>query len=105
MKKADVVISLNGRDEGKRFLVIETQGLYSLLADGKGRRLEKPKRKKNKHVMLEGVADDRIAEKLKCGEKVTNNEIRRALAQYAADHGAYTLNESASPSKEDPGGM
>ena len=87
MKKGDVVISLNGRDGGKRFLIVGTQDHYSLLADGKGRRLEKPKRKKNKHVKLEGIADDRIAEKLKSGEKVTNNEIRRALAQYAADHG------------------
>jgi ribosomal protein L14E/L6E/L27E len=98
MKKGDVVISLNGRDGGKRFLIVETQGYYSLLADGKGRRLEKPKRKKNKHVKLEGIADDRIAEKLKSGEKVTNNEIRRALAQFDADNGENS-------SKEEQGGM
>ena len=90
MKVADVVISLNGRDEGKRFIVIDTQDCYSMLADGKGRRLEKPKRKKSRHVKLEGTADDWIAEKLRNGEKVTNNEIRRALAQFAAGHGEYS---------------
>jgi len=84
---ADVVISINGRDEGKRFLVVGTEEEYSLLADGKGRRLEKPKRKKNKHVRLEDKADGLIAQKLIGGEKVTNNEIRRALAAYAADLG------------------
>ena len=81
---ADVVISQNGRDKGRRFLVIGTQDDYSLLADGKGRRLEKPKRKKNKHISPEGTIGASIAEKLASGEKITNNELRRALAEYAA---------------------
>ena len=84
IEKADVVLSLNGRDEGKRFLVIGTEGDYSLLADGKGRKMDKPKRKKNKHLKLEDKAQGLAATKLIAGEKVTNNEIRRALAQYAA---------------------
>ena len=84
---ADVVISINGRDEGKRFLVIETQGEYSFIADGKGRRIEKPKRKKNKHLMLEDKINSLVAAKLIEGEKVTNNEIRRALAEYTAARG------------------
>jgi len=83
---ADIVISINGRDAGKRFIVIETDGEYSLIADGKGRRLEKPKRKKNKHLKFENRADDFIAEKLQEGEKTTNNEIRRFLAGTAAEN-------------------
>ena len=85
--RADVVTSLNGRDEGKYFVVIEAQDGYSLIADGKGRRVEKPKRKKNKHLKLEEKTNGLIAEKLIGGEKVTNNEIRRTLAGYAADRG------------------
>ena len=81
---ADIVISLNGRDAGKRFIVIGTQDEYSLIADGKGRRFEKPKRKKNKHLKPEGKTDDPIALRLAEGEKITNNELRRTLAQYAA---------------------
>jgi len=84
IEKADVVISINGRDEGKRFLVIATEDGYSLLADGKGRRVEKPKRKKNKHLKFEDKGDGQIAEKIRNDEKVTNNEIRRALAAFAA---------------------
>ena len=84
---ADIVISLNGRDEGKRFLVVGTEDGYSLLADGKSRKTDKPKRKKNKHLVLEDKATSPIAEKLTGGEKVTNNEIRRALAEYAAARG------------------
>ena len=81
---ADVVISLNGRDEGKRFIVIGVEDEYSILADGKGRRTEKPKRKKHKHLKPEGKAGGKAAEKLLSGEKATNNEIRRALAEYEA---------------------
>jgi len=85
LMKADIVISLNGRDTGKRFIVIGADGEYSLIADGKGRRYEKPKRKKNKHLRFENKADSSIADKLAEGGKITNNEIRRFLAEYAAE--------------------
>ena len=86
MNIADIVISINGRDTGKRFIVIETDEEYSLIADGKGRRFEKPKRKKSKHLKFEDKIDNPIAEKLLKGEKITNNEIRRFLAGYTAEH-------------------
>ena len=86
LSPADIVVSLNGRDAGKRFIVIGTENEYSLIADGKGRRYEKPKRKKNKHLKLEGKVDGQIANKLTEGEKATNNEIRRALAAHTAPH-------------------
>jgi len=83
---ADLVISRNGRDAEKLFIVIGLEGEYSMIADGKGRRFEKPKQKKNKHLRFEAKAEGQTAEKLRSGEKVTNNEIRRALAAYAAEH-------------------
>ncbi|MCL2408445.1 MAG: KOW domain-containing RNA-binding protein [Oscillospiraceae bacterium] len=84
---ADIVISLNGRDGGKRFIVIGTEDEYVLLVDGKGRKIDKPKRKKIKHIKLEARAremNSRLTEKLISGQKTTNNEIRRALAEFAA---------------------
>ena len=81
---AHIVMSLNGRDKGKRFIIIGTEEEFSLLADGKGRKIEKPKRKKNKHMKSEGLIDNQIAEKLRFSQKVTNSEIRRALAEYTA---------------------
>jgi len=76
---ADVVISINGRDAGKRFIVVETRDEYSMIADGKGRRVEKPKLKKNKHLKLEDKGEDPIMTKLRQNEKVSNNDIRRFL--------------------------
>lgn len=79
---SDIVISLNGRDKGKYFFVLSTEDIYALLCDGKSRRVDKPKRKKLKHVRLESKSDSRTALKLRNGFKVTNSEIRRALAEY-----------------------
>jgi len=84
---ADFVISLNGRDEGKRFLVTGTDDEYVLLVDGKGRKIERPKRKKCKHIKFESRQDHGLSEKLRNGERVTNKEIRRALAIQAQGQG------------------
>jgi ribosomal protein L14E/L6E/L27E len=82
--KADIVISINGRDKGKPFFVIEKEDVYALLCDGKSRRIDKPKRKKLRHIRLESKSDCRTALKLRNGFKVTNSEIRRALAEHQA---------------------
>ena len=87
---ADIVISINGRDKGKRFYVIAKEANYVYLCDGKTRRVEKPKRKKLMHIRLEAKVTSRAAMKIINGEKVTNSEIRRSLAEYtvmAAERG------------------
>ena len=81
----DIVVSINGRDAGKRFYVVSSDSGYLYLADGRARRIEAPKRKKRKHVRLES-AGGWLAEKLQSGEKVTNSELRRALGENAAAH-------------------
>ena len=77
---ADVVVSTAGRDAGSLFYVLEADETYLLLADGKGRRIEKPKRKKRKHTSKVLRSETRVAEKLRSGDKVLNSELRRDLA-------------------------
>ena len=77
---ADVVVSTAGRDAGSLFYVLETEGNYVFLADGKGRRIEKPKRKKTKHTSKVLRSETRVAQKLRAGDKVLNSELRRDLA-------------------------
>ena len=77
---ADVVRSTAGRDQGKLFYVIETDPVYLTLANGKDRTLEKPKRKKRKHIQKVLRSETRVAEKLRLGDKVLNSELRRDLA-------------------------
>ena len=82
---ADVVISTAGRDQGKLFYVIGTDPVYLSLANGKDRTLEKPKRKKRKHIKKVLRAETRVAEKLKTGDKVLNSELRRDLAYFSRE--------------------
>ena len=81
--KSDIVLSVAGRDQGKLFYVMETDGAYVLVANGRERRLECPKRKKLKHVRKVPRTESRIARKIASGEKVLNSELRRDLAAFS----------------------
>ena len=60
--------------------MLAAEGDFLLLADGKQRRLENPKRKRRKHVALVGESHSLVAEKIRSSEKITNSELRKALA-------------------------
>ena len=78
--KSNIVKSTAGRDEGDLFFVLDTQEEFLLLADGKRRRVENPKWKKRKHVSFVGESHSVVAEKIRSSEKITNSELRKALA-------------------------
>ena len=82
---SDVVISTAGRDQGEWFYVIQTDPVYLFLANGKDRTIEKPKRKKRKHVKKVLRSETRVAAKLRSGDKVLNSELRRDLAFLARE--------------------
>ena len=77
--RSNIVKSIAGRDAGSLFFVLATEGDFLLLADGRRRRVETPKRKRRKHVELvqEGGGP---ADKIRSSEKITNSELRKALA-------------------------
>ena len=77
---SDVVKATAGRDQGKLFYVIGAEDEFLLLANGKDRPLDRPKRKKRKHVQKVLRSETRVAEKLIRGGKVLNSELRRDLA-------------------------
>ena len=82
---SDVVISTAGRDSGDWFYVIAEDPIFLYLANGKDRSLEKPKRKKRKHVQKVLRSETRVADKIRLGDKVLNGELRRDLA-FLASH-------------------
>ena len=90
ISRADVVVSLAGRDKGQLFFVLDTDDLFVYIADGKGRRLEQPKRKKRQHVRKLPQTDTRVAEKIRNGDKVLNSELRRELAAYGQKFNSQT---------------
>ena len=88
---SDVVVSAAGRDQGEWFYVIAEDPVYLFLANGKDRTLEKPKRKKRKHVQKVLRSETRVAQKLRSGDKVLNGELRRDLAFLAREMQANDL--------------
>jgi len=83
--RSDIVKSTAGRDKGKPFFVLKVEGDFLLLADGKTRKLERPKRKKRKHTVFLARTGCRTAGKIRSGEKLTNSELRRTLAQFGGE--------------------
>ena len=82
---SDVVVSTAGRDQGQFYYVISTEDQFLMLVNGKDRTLDKPKRKKRKHIQKVLRSETRVAEKLRTGDKVLNGELRRDLASLSRD--------------------
>lgn len=96
----EVVCSKAGRDSGRLFIVTAfVDESYVLIVDGDLRKIEKPKRKKVKHLKLTGHIFEPLKEKFERGLKVNNSEIRRALEdikrklENAQDTGDINLNQ------------
>ena len=80
--RSDIVRSIAGRDQGKLFFVIDTDGEFLMLADGKHRRVERMKRKKRKHTAFVAHSNSPVSTRIRSEEKVTNCELRRTLAVF-----------------------
>jgi large subunit ribosomal protein L14e len=76
-----VVYSKAGRDAGKGFIIV---GILDdgnvLISDGDLRRIEKPKKKKIKHLDLTKDINITLGHKLENKLKVSNSDMRKALA-------------------------
>ena len=80
--------STRGRDANKCFLVVEIiDEAYVLISDGRSRKIEKPKKKKIKHLVHLGEGSKEINEKLQSKVPLTNKEIRKALNELNANKG------------------
>ena len=79
---ADVVLAVAGRDKGKHFVVTAQEDNFVYLCDGKSRKVGSPKKKKIKHVAFVGIKNEFLYDKLTTLGKITNKEVRYALADF-----------------------
>ena len=70
-----LLLAKAGRDKGSVFVATELRQDCVFIADGKRRRLERPKRKNIKHISP-------VAGAVICLEDMTNKRLRRTFAQY-----------------------
>ena len=80
ISRSDLVCSTAGHDKGMLFYVLDTDGVYVSLANGKERKVEKPKRKKIIHVCKVSRPVSPLTERIRAGEQILNSELRRELA-------------------------
>ncbi len=85
--RGQIVKSKAGRDKGDLFIVLRVEGEYVYMANGDGRKVDTPKRKKLKHLQLTETVSEFVSNKLSQTDKVTNNEVRIALAEYLEKQG------------------
>ena len=73
-------ISKAGHDKDQMYVIIKEEGDFFYLSDGRLKGLEKPKKKRKKHIQVVKTGmDEMLAEKLRNGQVVYNEEIKRAL--------------------------
>lgn len=76
-----VVQSINGRDQNKFFIIVKLEDHFVYLVDGKLRSLNKPKRKKTKHIQPTNIMIEEIRNKLLRQQTLYDKEVRRCLAE------------------------
>ena len=80
-----IVKSKAGHDSGNVFFVVEiSDDNHVLIADGDRRRIERPKKKKIRHLQPYNRVNETIAEKLQQGLKIENVELQKELERSGA---------------------
>ena len=85
LRKGMLAISKAGHDHKHWYVVLDVEGEYAFLINGKTKTLENPKKKKMKHLQPVLEVPEILQEKLHNGGQWTNEEIKRALKLAAKD--------------------
>lgn len=80
-----VVLSRQGRDAGRYFVILEVLDERTvLMADGCTRKLDHPKKKKILHLHPKPILVDGVADKLRA-RQLLDSDLRKALAAYGLE--------------------
>ena len=75
-----LVISKAGRDDKELYIVVDfIDEDYVLLANGYNKKVDKPKKKKLKHIILTDIVNDEIKEAILSKDKDTDVKIKKFL--------------------------
>jgi len=76
-----IVYSKAGRDSGKKFIVVGIiNDVYVLISDGDVRKIDKPKKKKLKHLKITELVINDLKEKMLNNIIINNSDIKKCLA-------------------------
>ncbi len=96
-----LVTSRAGRDAGEPYLVVAVGGDgFVSLANGERRRIESPKRKNARHLVIYDVYARDLATRSAAGQTVKNAEVRSTLQRLVADAGLASVEADTGPAGE-----
>ncbi|MCH5350090.1 MAG: KOW domain-containing RNA-binding protein [Oscillospiraceae bacterium] len=75
-KTGMIVRSAAGRDKGKFMVIVSIEGDFAYIADGRERKLDKPKKKRLKHIRVTNTVVDADC-------MATDKGLRKLLRGYA----------------------
>jgi len=78
-------VSRAGHDRNEIYVIINSDEEYVYLADGKSKTVDKPKKKKKKHIQIIVHIDQAIQTKLNQNKLFINEDIKRAIKLYKND--------------------
>lgn len=82
IKTGYFAVSKAGHDCNEIYVIIEVDSEYVYLADGKLKTVDKPKKKKKKHIQIVTNMDEAICTKLSQNKLLINEDIKRAIKLY-----------------------
>lgn len=101
MEAGRVVKSIQGRDAGRYFVILEVlDDRYVLMADGQSRRLAHPKKKKIMHLRAKPILVNIDAATLP-NQHLQDSDLRKALAE----HGLSLTAQNEQPHADAAAGM
>ncbi|MBQ2954105.1 MAG: KOW domain-containing RNA-binding protein [Clostridia bacterium] len=103
MEPGRVVLSTQGRDEGRYFVVLKViDEQFVLMADGLTRKIDHPKKKKVKHLRAKPIVVNVDGETLP-NRHLQDSDLRSALAAHGLD--VQTIAGAAKPADREKGSM
>ena len=76
-----------GHDKEEIFIIINKEEEYVYLVDGKSRILDKPKKKKIKHIQVINQIDEELQRKLETNLILRDEDIKRAIKFFLLFYG------------------
>lgn len=73
--------SLAGHDKGNLYIIVRREEQFAWVADGRLKPLEKPKKKKWKHLQVDYEISPQVSTLQEQGRPLTNEAIKRAIKE------------------------
>ena len=86
LKTGMLVESRAGHDKGSLYIVTDMDDKFIYVCDGKTRTVDRPKKKKEKHVAKKSGVPEIIAKKLYDGKPVMNEDIKRVIKIWRSEN-------------------